>query len=327
MRLLSWQLRVFLGATSLVLLYDFIVLIALGSSSFMLLYLQGAVALSASKLATLTPPVWLSLLHVALLTTIAVTSFESAQDVEPLLQRANLDRAFLQNTTYDGAYPSYDYSWHDPRDTKCLSMNNKDMTLRQRFDEAYCAKRGRVYCDSFPMRAVLRTSLNVTLYGVPMTNSTTLTDFCGCVTRNVLTVEPTLSALCDGCQQMREASASSDWIDDTCEAISWVDGISTFCIFYRSQMVYPELSPACRHAMMKPKYSSTSADVCYNGSFSAKVQRDANALAATAVALGVMSLVVAIVLGRLQGSRDTVDEDDALMFEAMTQPSPAPTIE
>ncbi|KDO22879.1 hypothetical protein SPRG_12016 [Saprolegnia parasitica CBS 223.65] len=360
MLLLSWQLRVFLGATSLVLLYDLIVLIALGSS-YMLPYLPGAVSLScagaslvvcflslvyvfrASKLATLMPLIWLSLLHVALLTAIAVTAFMCAHDVEPLLQRATSDRAFLKVMMFDGAYPSFTYVWYEPDDFKCPSTADKDMALKQRFYEAYCAKRGHVYCDSFPMRAVLRfglinatsgttvrltsASVNSTFFDVPMTNSTTLTNFCDQVAPSVLTAEPTLSALCDGCQRMHETSAFGDWIDDNCESISWIDTFSTFCISYRSPKVYPELSPACRYAMMKPRHSSTFADVCYNGSFSAKVQRDANALAASAVALGVMSLVVAIVLGRLQGSRDTVDEEDALMFEAMTQPSPATTIE
>ncbi|EQC25152.1 hypothetical protein SDRG_16969, partial [Saprolegnia diclina VS20] len=296
----------------------------------------------ASKLATLTPLVWLSLLHVALLTAIAATAFESAHDVEPLLQRATFDRASLEVMMFDGAYPQNVYLWTEPDNFNCKSTDDKDMTLKQRFDEAYCAKRGHVYCDSFPMRAVLRfglinatsgniirlasASLNTTFFDVPMTNSTTLTDFCRHVTSSVLTVEPTLSTLCDGCQRTRETSALGDWIDDNCESTAWAANLGPFCIQYRSQKVYPELSPACRYVMMKPQYSSTSADVCYHTTFPAKVQRDANALAATAVALGVMSLVVAVMLGRLQGSRDTVDEEDTLMFEAMTQPSPAPTI-
>ncbi|EQC29940.1 hypothetical protein SDRG_12222 [Saprolegnia diclina VS20] len=207
------------------------------------------------------------------------------------------------------------------------------MALKQRFDEAYCAKRGHVYCDSFPMRAVLRfglinatystssriasASLHATFFDVPMTNSSTLTDFCGHVTSIVLAAEPTLSALCEGCQRTRETSALGDWIDDNCVRNTWVDGLSTFCIFYRSQKIYPELSPACRYAMMKPRFDTTFADVCYHTTFPAKVQRDANALAATAVALGVVSFVLASVLCFLQCSRDSVDEEDDLIGDVV----------
>ncbi|KDO17541.1 hypothetical protein SPRG_17047 [Saprolegnia parasitica CBS 223.65] len=137
-----------------------------------------------------------------------------------------------------------------------------------------------------------------------MTNSSTLTNFCDQVAPSVLTAEPTLSALCDGCQRMHETSAFSDWIDDNCVHNARVDGLSTFCIFYRSPKVYPELSPACRYATMESRYDASFADICYHTTFPAKIQRDAKALAASAVALGVMSLVLAFVLCCLQSSRD-----------------------
>ncbi|EQC42495.1 hypothetical protein SDRG_00228 [Saprolegnia diclina VS20] len=210
-------------------------------------------------------------------------------------------------------------------------------------EETYCAREGKSYCAAFPLRqtlvqprifdnktdtsriqALLNTSS--TFFGVPIDDATTLLQFCDKVNSSVLAAERSINVACDGCRHAvatpDDTSSFGDWIHEHCP-LTKVDATAAVCIMGASPKLYPFLltypqAKTCRRQYLSQMYQTSRLLLCYEAQFSGLLKQLLEALAYSALALSVLAFPVFWALVVAQCKRDEMDEDDELMYEAMT---------
>ena len=244
---------------------------------------------------------------------------------------------------FTGAYTAawyYSYGYLSRIDTDC-SYGDAEDTAGYALEEAYCAREGKAYCTSFPLRQTLvqpRIFDNSTdmsrikalldtpnFFGVPIDDATTLLQFCDRVNTSVLAAEQSIDIACDGCRHAVAApddtSAFGDWVHEHCP-LTKVDATATVCIMSPSPKLYPYLlsypqAKYCRRYFLSLFRLSSRLRLCYEEQFSGLFKRLLEALAYSALAPPVLAFLIFWALLIAQCERDEMDEDDELMYEAM----------
>ncbi|KDO16165.1 hypothetical protein SPRG_18298 [Saprolegnia parasitica CBS 223.65] len=258
-------------------------------------------------------------------------------------RRADLER--VEAGVVDAYYYDRGYLADTDSDCSLRPWESRDERLAA-FEDTYCAKQGKAYCNAFPLRktlvqplifdnkteheriaALLQTS---SFLGVAIDDRTTLSQFCATVAASVLTSEPSLDVACDGCRALvaapEDTSSFGSWVQEHCP-LTTVDPMASYCIMSASAKLYPYLlaypvAKRCRHEILR-LYKANRARICFEEKFDALPKPYTDAMAYAAVVLAGLAFALFFWVSVAQMKRDAIDADDELMLEAMMDARPS----
>ncbi|OQR87267.1 hypothetical protein ACHHYP_20408 [Achlya hypogyna] len=307
--------------------------VGLVASCVGLLYLR-----RARRYASVLPIAWLLFAHAGLLAGIATPAYLAYDRV------ASGDISYLRPST-PAVYDEYAYR----HSTYSNCYRRYDDGGEELFKREYCEQLGRAYCNDLPLRATLvqpQIFANFTdtvriqtllakevFFGVSIDNKTTLSQFCGTVASDVFSAEPSIDYVCSGCTQLTNSqhhvSGFGSWLQSTCP-VSAADAFTSFCLLYSSPKVYSylltdERARSCRYTFVQP-YGKSWPNLCFWTNFGTLRKSYLDWIRYPAVLVGSVAFLLSISLFLYESARDPLDEDDTLMYEAMTRPSQLSTV-